>query len=162
MLFGWLAGWLARIVLALVGLAVLGAIVFETEVGELSLKLDASLAPIATKRMTTLVERGYFDGNIMHRVDPSFVVQFGSPHADGYAGPPDLPPLRCETSPNPFEQGSVGVALSGRDTGSSQLFVMRGRHPHLDGKYALVGTSSGPWDAVIEGDAILKASLRRE
>lgn len=135
-------------------------IVFETEAGELILQLDADLAPVATKRMTTLVERGYFNGNIIHRVDPSFVVQFGSPNADGYAGPPDLPPMRCETSPSPFEYGSVGVALSGRDTGSSQLFVMRGRHPHLDGKYAIVGTSSGPWDGVIEGDAILKATIR--
>lgn len=134
-------------------------IVFDTDAGELILKLDATLAPIATKRMTTLVERGYFNGNVLHRVDPSFVVQFGSPHADGYAGPPDLPPMRCETSPSAFEHGSVGVALSGRDTGSSQLFVMRGRHPHLDGKYAIVGRSKGPWDNVMEGDVIVKARI---
>jgi len=132
---------------------------FETEAGELSMKLDPALAPATVARVTALVKRGYYDGNIIHRVDPSFVVQFGSPFADGYAGPPDLSPLRCETSAQPFGELTVGVALSGRDTGSSQLFVMRARHPHLDGGYPLVGTASGGWDKVIEGDAIVKATI---
>ncbi len=38
-----------------------------------------------------------------------------------------------------FQAGSIGVALSGRDTGSSQLFVTLGRYPHLDGQYAWLG-----------------------
>jgi cyclophilin family peptidyl-prolyl cis-trans isomerase len=53
----------------------------------------------------------------------------------------------------------VGVALAGRDTGSSQLFVMRARHPHLDGLYPLVGKASGPWHTVIEGDVIKKVRV---
>jgi cyclophilin family peptidyl-prolyl cis-trans isomerase len=62
--------------------------------------------------------------------------------------------LRCETSPVPFGPLDVGVALAGRDTGSSQLFVTLGRFPHLDGDYARVGRASGdPW-AIAEGDAI--------
>ncbi len=132
---------------------------FQTEAGELTMKLDPTLAPATVARVTALVKRGYYDGNILHRVDPSFVVQFGSPFADGYAGPTDLPPLRCETSPRPFDELAVGVALSGRDTGSSQLFVMRARHPHLDGGYPIVGTASGGWDKIIEGDAIVKATV---
>ncbi len=131
----------------------------ETEVGELSIAIDPTLAPITAERVRTLVSRGYYDGNLLHRVDPSFVVQFGAPFGDGFGGPPDLPPLRCETSPLPFEQLSVGVALSGRDTGSSQLFVMRARHPHLDGGYPLIGKASGPWDQILEGDAIKKATI---
>jgi cyclophilin family peptidyl-prolyl cis-trans isomerase len=46
------------------------------------------------------------------------------------------------------------VALAGRDTGSSQLFVTLARYPHLDGEYAWVGHAEGPWDAVVEGDSI--------
>jgi cyclophilin family peptidyl-prolyl cis-trans isomerase len=53
----------------------------------------------------------------------------------------------------------VGVALSGRDTGSSQLFITLGRHPHLDGEYALVGKASGDWDAVAEGDVIKSVKI---
>ncbi len=70
------------------------------------------------------------------------------------AGPPGKPALRCETSPVPFIPLAVGVALAGRDTGSSQLFVMAGRYPHLDGQYAVVGSATGPWTALAEGDVI--------
>ena len=44
-------------------------------------------------------------------------------------------------------------------TGSSQLFVMRGRFPHLDGMYPWVGRASGPWEEVVEGDTIRKATV---
>ncbi len=135
------------------------AVELDTDAGKLRIDLDASRAPVLAARIEKLVARGYFDGNVIHRVDPSYVVQFGSPEADGYAGPPDLPPLRCETSPDPFQTLDVGVALSGRDTGSSQLFVMRGRFPHLDGMYPWVGRASGPWEEVVEGDTIRKATL---
>lgn len=131
-------------------------LILDTDAGELVLELAAKEAPVAVARFTALAKRGLYDGTVMHRVDPSFVVQFGSPFADGYGALSDAPPLRCETSPLPFDALSVGVALSGRDTGGSQLFVMRARHPHLDGDYALVGTAKGPWDRVFEGDVIRK------
>ncbi len=76
----------------------------------------------------------------MHRVVPGFVAQFGDPGGDGYGGD-DQPPLRCETAPIAFGRGAVGIALSGRDTGASQLFVTLGRYPHLDGEYAWLGRS---------------------
>jgi cyclophilin family peptidyl-prolyl cis-trans isomerase len=131
----------------------------ETDAGPLVIALDGALAPSATTRFLDLARRGYFDGNVLHRVDPSYVVQFGSPDGDGYAGPKGDAPLRCETSPLPFEPLSVGVALSGRDTGKSQLFVMRARHPHIDGLYPLVGVAQGEWERVIEGDVIRKVSV---
>ncbi len=79
-------------------------------------------------------------------------MQFGDRGGDGYGGSGEL--LRCETSPVPFGALDVGVALAGRDTGSSQIFVTLARHPHLDGHYAWVGRASGDWDAVAEGDVI--------
>jgi cyclophilin family peptidyl-prolyl cis-trans isomerase len=91
---------------------------------------------------------------VVHRVVPGFVVQFGSPTADGYGGAPERAPLPCETSPLHFGPLSVGVALSGRDTGSSQIFVTLGSFPHLDGRYAWLGTATGPWAALAEGDLI--------
>jgi cyclophilin family peptidyl-prolyl cis-trans isomerase len=94
----------------------------------------------------------------VHRVVPGFVAQFGDPGGDGYGGA-DRPLLRCETAPAPFEAGAVGVALGGRDTGSSQLFVTLGRHPHLDGNYALLGRAGPGWDRVVEGDRIIKVRV---
>ena len=95
----------------------------------------------------------------MHRVVPGFVAQFGDPSGDGYGGD-EQPPLRCETSPIAFGVGSVGIALAGRDTGASQLFVTLGRYPHLDGEYAWLGEAGPGWDRIAAGDRIIHALVR--
>jgi len=108
-----------------------------------------------------LVRAGYYRGMVVHRVVPGFVTQFGAPFGDGFGGPPGRSPLRCETSPVTYEARCVGVALSGRDTGSSQLFVTHGLFPHLDGGYALIGTASGPWAAFVDGNLIRDVTVRQ-
>lgn len=130
-------------------------VVFRTDAGELGLTLEPALAPLATTRLLALVQQGFYKNIVVHRVVPGFVVQFGDPGADGYGGSGKL--LRCETSPVPFEPLSVGIALAGRDTGSSQLFVTLSRTPHLDGEYSLVGHADGDWASVAEGDVIQDA-----
>ncbi|HTQ03136.1 MAG TPA: peptidylprolyl isomerase [Polyangiaceae bacterium] len=125
----------------------------ETDTGTFDLELDPALAPTAVTRLAELATAHFFDGVVVHRVVPGFVVQLGDPDGDGYGGA-QRPPLRCETSPAPFETGSVGIALSGRDTGSSQFFVTLGREAHLDGAYALVGHAGAGWDRLAEGDIV--------
>lgn len=131
----------------------------DTDAGQMSVTLDGTLAPQAVTRIIELAKAGYYDGMVVHRVVPGFVTQLGAPHGDGYGGPADKPSLRCETSPIPFENLTVGIALSGRDTGSSQFFVMHARHPHLDGQYAWIGHATGPWGAFVDGDLIRKVTL---
>ncbi|WP_437578447.1 peptidylprolyl isomerase [Sorangium sp. So ce887] len=133
---------------------------FDTDAGELTMTLDPALAPVAVTRFVDLARSGYYDGKIVHRVVPGFVTQFGAPFGDGAGGPPGRPALRCETSPVPFEPLRVGVALAGRDTGSSQLFVMHARAPHLDGQYAAVGVAAGPWAALVDGDVVRSVKVR--
>ena len=133
-------------------------LVFETDVGELALTLDSELAPVTTARIVELARSGFYDGIVMHRVVPGFVVQFGDPGGDGYGGS-GREPLRCETSPMSFREGSVGIALAGRDTGSSQLFVTLADYPHLDGSYPQVGRADPGWDRVAQGDAITKVRV---
>ncbi|HYP78028.1 MAG TPA: peptidylprolyl isomerase [Polyangiaceae bacterium] len=130
----------------------------ETDAGPLTIRFDPTFAPVAVARVLALAERGFYDGMLVHRVVPGFVAQFGDPGGDGYGGD-DQPPLRCETSPIAFERGSVGVALSGRDTGSSQLFVTLGRYPHLDGEYSWLGEAGPGWERVAPGDRILHARI---
>ncbi|WP_441288810.1 peptidylprolyl isomerase [Sorangium sp. KYC3313] len=135
-------------------------LIFDTDAGELTMTLDPALAPVAVTRFVDLARSGYYDGKIVHRVVPGFVTQFGAPFGDGAGGPPGRPALRCETSPVAFEPLRVGVALAGRDTGSSQLFVMHARAPHLDGQYAAVGVAAGPWAALADGDIIRSVKVR--
>ncbi|AKT37762.1 peptidylprolyl isomerase [Chondromyces crocatus] len=132
----------------------------ETDVGEATLSLDPSIAPVAVTRIVELSRAGFYDGMMVHRVVPGFVTQFGAPLGDGYGGPADRLPLRCETSPLPFGPLQVGVALSGRDTGSSQIFVMHAHAPHLEGQYAWIGSATGAWSSFVDGDRILKVSVR--
>jgi cyclophilin family peptidyl-prolyl cis-trans isomerase len=133
-------------------------VTFVTDVGELGVVFEPDLAPVAAARLVELARTGFFDGIVVHRVVPGFVVQFGDPGGDGYGGAGETP-LRCETAPVPFEPLDVGVALAGRDTGSSQIFVTLGRFPHLDGEYSRVGRAEGDWLALAEGDIIRKAKV---
>ncbi len=131
----------------------------ETDAVTVALDLDPTLAPVAVTRLSELAKSGFFDGIVVHRVVPGFVVQLGDPEGDGYGGAP-RPPLRCETSPAPFDAGSAGIALSGRDTGSSQFFVTLAREPHLDGSYALIGHAGAGWERLTEGDIVKAVHVR--
>ncbi|MBS2012316.1 MAG: peptidylprolyl isomerase [Deltaproteobacteria bacterium] len=125
--------------------------------GALTVVLEPDLSPITATRIASLVKNGFYKGIVVHRVVPGFVVQFGDPEGDGYGGAGT--PLRCETSPVPFAPLEVGMALAGRDTGSSQLFVTLSRAPHLDGEYTRVGRAEGDWSHVAQGDMIVDAKL---
>jgi len=134
-------------------------VVFTTDadVGPLSFVLEPELSPITATRIAALVRSGFYKGIVVHRVAPGFVVQFGDPEGDGYGGSGTS--LRCETSPVPFAQLDVGMALAGRDTGSSQVFVTLARTPHLDGEYTRVGRAEGAWSSLAQGDVITDAKL---
>ena len=125
---------------------------FASDAGPLVIHLDPTWSPIAAARMVSLAQSGFFHGIVVHRVVPGFVAQFGDPEGDGFGGSGKL--LRCETSPLPFMPLDVGIALAGRDTGSSQLFVTLSRTPHLDGEYTHLGRAEGDWGALVEGDLI--------
>jgi len=106
------------------------------------------------------VRRGFYDGLTFHRVVPDFVAQGGDPKGDGSGGPGYS--VRCEITLRHYQTGSVGMALSGKDTGGSQFFVTLSPQPHLDGRYTLFGEVVEGMDAVralVEGDRILQATI---
>lgn len=108
-----------------------------TSRGEIEIQLDTEIAPTTVTRIAELAESGFYDGLNFHRVVPGFVVQGGDPRGDGYgdAGWSQ----RCEDPPTPYERGTVGMALAGRDTGGSQFFIATGPAHHLDGRYTAFG-----------------------
>jgi cyclophilin family peptidyl-prolyl cis-trans isomerase len=111
--------------------------------------------------MLELAAAGFFDGMSVHRVVPGFVVQFGDPGGDGYGGV-ERRALRSELGPGAFEKGSAGIALSGPDTGSSQLFITLGSYPHLDGEYTRIGSAGPGFEQVVLGDRIRRARVSKK
>jgi cyclophilin family peptidyl-prolyl cis-trans isomerase len=102
-----------------------------------TLRLDPTVAPMNVANLVLLARQGYFDGHLVPRVVPDFVVQMGSPFDTMDGGPGYT--VRCEDSLAWYGPGSVGMALSGKDTGGSQFFITTNATPHLTGKYTRLG-----------------------
>ena len=109
----------------------------KTRHGTIEILLDVVETPLTTSSFVDLARRGFYDGLTFHRVEPGFVIQGGCPRGDGNGGPGYT--LRCEISQRPYGRGAVGMALSGKDTGGSQFFIVHSPQPHLDGGYTLFG-----------------------
>lgn len=127
----------------------------ETTKGVIRIELFAQDAPMTVWNFVTLAERGFFDGKTFHRVVPNFVIQGGDPRGDGNGGPGYQ--IRCEINQRPYIRGSVGMALSGKDTGGSQFFICHSPQPHLDGGYTVFGqvlTGLDVVDRIVRGDLI--------
>ena len=116
-------------------------ITIETDRGTVTVALLPQEAPLTVGAFLSLVERRYFDGQRWHRVVPNFVVQAGDPRGDGWGGPGFV--LRDEVNPLRYELGTMGMALSGPDTGGSQFFITHSLQPHLDGTYTVFGRVTG-------------------
>ena len=113
-----------------------GARIF-TDNGEIRIDFSTEDAPYTVWNFARLAESGAFDGRSFHRVIPGFVAQTGDPRGDGWGGPGWVIP--DEIHPGAYEAGTLGMALSGPDTGGSQWFVALAAHPHLDGGYTAFG-----------------------
>ena len=130
-------------------------VTIDTDRGTMVVELSATEAPLTVAAFLSLVDRRYFDGSRWHRVVPNFVVQDGDPRGDGWGGPGFL--LRDEVNPMRYETGTIGMALSGPDTGGSQFFITHSAQPHLDGIYTVFGrvvSGVNVLGAVAQGDRI--------
>ena len=137
--------------------------IVDTTRGSFTIQLRGDLAPKTVSNFVELSSSGYFNNTEIHRVVPNFVVQAGDPTGTG-AGDPGYA-VRCEVSSEPYVRGTVGMALSGKDTGGSQFFVALSPQPHLDGNYTVFGQviqGMESVDLIEEGDRILEVSIVRE
>jgi len=132
-----------------------GPVTIETEHGDIVLQLYAYEAPLTVDNFLRLVDRRFFDNGRWHRVVPGFVAQDGDPRGDGSGGPGTV--IRDEINRRRYVQGTLGMALSGPDTGGSQFFITYAPQPHLDGGYTVFGGVVSGWDALVQtvqGDRI--------
>jgi len=118
----------------------------DTDKGTIEIELDVLDAPLTSDSFIALVRKGYFDGLLIHRVVPNFVVQGGDPRGDGDGGPGYT--IRDELNQEPYLRGTVGMALAGPDTGGSQFFIAHSPQPHLDARYTVFGRVVAGMDVV--------------
>jgi cyclophilin family peptidyl-prolyl cis-trans isomerase/HEAT repeat protein len=127
----------------------------ETARGTIEIELAVLDAPQTTRNFMALARKGFFSNMAIHRVVPNFVVQDGDPRGDGGGGPGYS--IRDELNDRPYVRGTVGMALSWRDTGGSQFFITHSPQPHLDGRYTAFGhvvSGMDVVDRIQQGDVI--------
>ena len=107
-------------------------------------ELYPEIAPNTVSNFVSLVEKGFYNGLIFHRVIPGFMIQGGCPNGNGMGGPGyEIP---GEFTANGFQNDlkhTRGVLSMARamdpDSAGSQFFIMHEDAPHLDGQYAAFG-----------------------
>ena len=96
-------------------------------------------APNTTKNFIGLVEQGYYNGLIFHRVIDGFMIQGGDPRGNGTGGPGYTIPDEFHRDLKHASAGILSMANAGPDTGGSQFFITLDKTPWLDGKHAVFG-----------------------
>lgn len=112
--------------------------------GVMKVELYPETAPNTVANFISLVEKGFYNGTIFHRVIPGFMIQGGDPEGTGMGGPGYR--IKGEFTANRFQndlkhtKGVISMARSGHpDSAGSQFFIMVDDAPHLDGQYASFG-----------------------
>jgi peptidyl-prolyl cis-trans isomerase B (cyclophilin B) len=129
-------------------------------VGTFKAELYPEIAPNTVNNFLSLVNKGFYNGIIFHRVIKGFMIQGGDPDGIGTGGPGYN--IKGEFSINGFEnnlrhtEGVLSMARSAMpNSAGSQFFVMHKNAPHLDGSYAAFGK-------VIEGMDVVNAIAETE
>ena len=121
--------------------------------GVMKAELYPEIAPNTVNNFISLIQKGFYNGLIFHRVIEGFMLQGGDPEGTGMGGPGyEIP---GEFSSNGFENNlkhEPGVLSMARsmmpDSAGSQFFIMHKTSPHLDGEYAAFGKVTEGMDVV--------------
>ena len=129
-------------------------VTFEMENGDImKAELYPEVAPNTVNNFISLVQNGFYDGLIFHRVIRGFMIQGGCPDGTGMGGPGYT--IKGEFSQNGFANDlrhTEGVLSMARamhpDSAGSQFCIMHKNSPHLDGAYAAFGKITEGMDIV--------------
>lgn len=107
-------------------------------------ELYPEIAPQSVNNFISLIQKGFYNGLIFHRVIRGFMIQGGDPQGTGMGGPGYC--IKGEFASNGFKNDlkhTEGVLSMARsmfpDSAGSQFFIMHKNSPHLDGDYAAFG-----------------------
>jgi len=122
--------------------------VFETSKGNFRVELFEDKAPITTKNFISLVNKGFYNGLIFHRVIEGFMIQGGDPNGNGTGGPGYKIPDEFHRDLRHSSEGILSMANAGPNTGGSQFFITLAPTPWLDNKHAVFGKVVEEMDVV--------------
>ncbi len=145
----------------------------DTSMGKMTVRLYDDLVPRTAGNFRKLVEQGFYDGVVFHRVIKDFMIQGGDPTGTGTGGPGYTIPDEFHPSLKHDRKGLLSMANAGSDTGGSQFFITLVPTPWLDGRHAVFGevvegievvdkigaVETDPGDRPVEDVVILKASM---
>jgi len=121
--------------------------------GVIKLELYPHNAPITVENFVNLVNKGFYDGLIFHRVMEGFMIQGGDPEGTGFGGSDKM--IKGEFASNGVKnnllhtRGVISMARSNaNDSARSQFFICHQDAPHLDGDYAAFGKVTEGMDVV--------------
>jgi peptidyl-prolyl cis-trans isomerase A (cyclophilin A) len=131
---------------------------FNTNMGNFKIELYMDKAPLTVGNFIKLVEKGFYNGLIFHRVIPNFMIQSGCPQGTGYGGPGYTIRDEFDSNLKHSTPGVLSMANAGPNTGGSQFFITVAPTPWLDGKHAIFGKVIDGMDVV---DKISKVQTGR-
>lgn len=112
---------------------------FTTNKGVFVAEMFEDKAPLTTKNFIELVEKGFYDGIIFHRVIDGFMIQGGDPTATGMGGPGYKIKDEFGEGLKHDDEGILSMANAGPNTGGSQFFITLAPTPWLNGHHAIFG-----------------------
>jgi len=121
----------------------------NTTEGKIVVELFEEEAPGTVGNFISLVEKGFYDGVVFHRVLPAFMAQTGDPQGTGQGGPGYR--IRDELGEGHRKHfaGSLSMANTGQpNTGGSQFFITFVPTPHLNSKHTVFGRVVEGWDVL--------------
>ena len=112
-------------------------ILLSTSMGDITIQLYPDM-PITAGNFKKLVEKGFYDGVIFHRIIDGFMIQGGDPTGTGRGGPGYA--IKDEFTPHSKnDRGTISMANAGPNTGGSQFFINLVDNNFLDGKHPAFG-----------------------
>ena len=112
---------------------------FTTNKGVFVAEMFEDKAPLTTKYFIELVEKGFYDGIIFHRVIDGFMIQGGDPTGTGMGGPGYKIKDEFGEGLKHDDEGILSMANAGPNTGGSQFFITLAPTPWLNGHHAIFG-----------------------
>jgi cyclophilin family peptidyl-prolyl cis-trans isomerase len=145
----------------------------KTSMGNIKIKLYTDRAPITAGNFKSLVEEGFYDGIIFHRVIDGFMIQGGDPTGTGTGGSGKKIPDEFAPGLKHDKKGMLSMANAGPNTGTSQFFITLAPTAWLDGKHAIFGeviegmdivekigkTKTGPGDKPVTEVKMIKVTM---
>ncbi len=132
-------------------------VTLETTEGNIKIELFEKEMPITAGNFKKLVEKGFYNNVIFHRVIPDFMIQGGDPTGTGMGGPGYT--IKDEfTKNNRNDRGTISMANAGPNTGGSQFFINVVNNNFLDKKHPVFGKVKEGMDVA---DRISKAKRDR-